>query len=51
MKSVHRQCDELTELLAAIQTCIDRQGWVIPCRAVDFEVYIARGRELMGVQS
>lgn len=51
MLSVQRQCDELAALMAAIQTCIDRTGWVIPCRADDFKVYIARGRALVGVHS
>ena len=49
MMSMQRQCNELAALLAAIQTCVDRKGWLIPCRAADFEVYIARSRELMGV--
>lgn len=49
MKSMNRQCDELVALLQQIQTCVDREGWPIPLRAADFEVYIARARELIGV--
>jgi hypothetical protein len=49
MMSMQRQCNELVDLLTAIQTCVDREGWLIPYRAADFDVYIARGRELIGV--
>lgn len=49
MLSIQRQCTEVTAALAAMQACVDRQGHVIPCRAEDFAVYIARARGLMGV--
>lgn len=49
MMSIERQCNEVVELLAAIQACVDREGWPIPCRAADFEVYIERARQLVGV--
>lgn len=51
MMSMQRQCNELIDLVAAIQTCVNRQGWLIPCRAEDFAIYIARGRLLVGVCS
>jgi hypothetical protein len=50
MISIKRQCTEVTDLLAALQACVDRQGHVIPCRAEDFAVHVARGREAMGVR-
>lgn len=50
MLSIERQCTEVTRLLAAIQTCVDRDGWMIPCRAADFDAYIAQARALMGVR-
>jgi hypothetical protein len=49
MMSINRQCDEAMQLLAAIQTCVDREGWVIPWRAADFQVYVERAREQVGV--
>lgn len=56
MMSIKRQCSEAVELLARIQACVDRThqrdyrgGGLIPCRAEEFEVYIARARELLGV--
>lgn len=49
MLSIERQCAEVTNLLAALQGCVDRHGHVIPARAEDFAVHIARGRALMGV--
>lgn len=49
MLSTQRQCDELVDLMAKIQACVDRTGWVIPCRGDDFKVYIERGRGLVGV--
>jgi len=49
MMSIKRQCNEVVELLAAIQTCVDREGWLIHCRAADFEVYIERARDQVGV--
>lgn len=49
MMSMQRQCAEVTELLASIQACVDRQGNVIPCRAGDFATFISRGRAHMGV--
>lgn len=49
MMSIQRQCTEVTTLLAALQGCVDRQGHVIPCRADDFAVYVARARAAMGV--
>lgn len=56
MMSIKRQCSEAVALLAAIQACVDRThqadyrgGGLIPCRAEDFEVYIERARDLLGV--
>lgn len=49
MMSIQRQCIEATTLLAAMQGCVDRQGHVIPCRAEDFAVYVARARDVMSV--
>lgn len=49
MLSANRQNSEAVELLAAIQECIDREGWPIPCRAADLEVYTERARELLGI--
>lgn len=51
MMSIKRQCTELFNLMSAIQTCVDRNGWLIPCRADDFAVYISRSRELVGSKS
>lgn len=51
MISANRQYTEICEVLEAIQACVDREGWVIPCRAADFAEYVTRARELMGVRS
>lgn len=51
MMSMQRQCNELVDLLAAIQTCVDRDGSVIPCRAEDLAVHVARGRDMIGQES
>ena len=47
--SKHTRCSEVCELLAAIQTCVDREGYVIPARSQDFRTYVERAREYMGV--
>jgi hypothetical protein len=54
--SIERQCNEAMELLAAIQSCVDRGkqdayrgGGLIPCRTDEFEVLIQRTRQLVGV--
>jgi len=49
MLSENRQCNELVALMQAIQTCVDRDGWLIPCRAADFAVYVERSRDAVGV--
>lgn len=50
MMSINRQCEEVTRLLAAIQACVDRDGWMIPWCAADFDAYIAEARLMMGVR-